>query len=145
MTGKYFDDNPTTKINTFESKINPLIKGYSWSNMAAVEHSKDNSCENYCPIGKYNQDAYLAEATSTKDPCFCLGIDKSDPTYPYCFCSDTANSAKFPCNCFTTATGVFTTVPTATDARVLTEDAKKCNCNADEKQSLDEFRLCKIA
>jgi len=58
LTGLHFENNPTKALSDIESDINPVIKGYDWSNMAAVEHSKDNGCPSYCPVATYDIVAY---------------------------------------------------------------------------------------
>ena len=156
MTGPNWEDNPTTAFNALESKLNPVIKGYDWSNVVAVEHSKDAGCPAYCPIGKYDIDAYKASLTPTKDPCFCVGIDLTDWTYPYCYCSVAANALNFPCACMDATAKTFGFETAAGTTRVAEAGAvptagEKCNCRrpaagatgTDETQTADSFRACK--
>jgi hypothetical protein len=156
VTGPNWEDNPTTAFNALESKLNPVIKGYDWSNVVAVEHSKDAGCPAYCPIGKYDIDAYKASLTPTKDPCHCVGIDLTDWTYPYCYCSVAANALNFPCACMDATAKTFTWVTDAGTTRVaepgaVPTAAEKCNCRrpaagatgTDETQTADSFRACK--
>jgi len=99
--------------------------------MVALTHDTANGCKDaYCPSAKYDLDSALIYKTATtKDPCFCLGIDVTDPKYYNCYCQSADNAAKFPCKCYDATSKkypfkVFTTTRVETDAR------DNCNCLA---------------
>jgi len=127
LTGVHYGDNPTSYLQALETKLNPNIPGYDWSNVVAVEHNPDNGCPAYCPIGTYNKDSFLLsfQSDATKrDPCFCNGIDVTDPTYHFCYCwtNSYGNKANFPCTCISDSNvDASTTWPTSASTAIYTK------------------------
>jgi len=159
VTGLFYDRATTVSTTYFPKIDDPQVAGYDWSNVVNVIHGTEFSCPAYCPTATYGITAYLTQSTTTKDPCFCNGIDLTDTSYHYCYCNDAANVAKFPCTCMDTTTKVFTWVTAQGTARtaelgtaVASADlaTQKCNCRrpaagatgTDETQTTDKHRLC---
>lgn len=133
ITGLYFNDAANVLLANNQKTLNPNIKDYDWSNLVALTYSTANGCKDpYCPIGKYDLTTANTEKTATtKDPCFCLGIDMTDPKYYNCYCSSADNANKFPCKCFDSTVKDYP-VKLYTLTRDDTKARDNCNCLTSE-------------
>jgi len=113
--------------------MNPNIKDYDWANMIGMTHNIDNGCKDaYCPTAKYDLQSVATQViTNTIDPCFCLGIDITDPKYFNCYCFIAENANKFPCKCFDQYSFSFP-FKLYTSTRDDTSSRENCNCKSSE-------------
>ena len=125
-----------------ETRLNPYIKGYDWSNLVAVDQTEAAGCTKFCFATTYNPAAHLKSLTSGGEPCFCLGVDLTDPVYQNCFCSVAANAAVFPCTCMDATTKVFTHAFGSIGTPGVRATAATCQCLNTEVQLVDPNKLC---